>query len=261
MEICEGLVERDGAMLGVVEDEGLRHMRDGVMQATLRQSRRLVGLDMCRHVSADAAISTERPVAVEDRHAARLEPSYPAVGEFPRVDEVAIGLPRLDRGDRHLAHLRIDRYAWRLGQAPAEGLRGRNAERGLVVLREISNALMLIGLPEVIRSDLEQLAEPSFALAERALGLDLCGDVLGYAAIAAEFAVLAEHRNAAGSEMHEPAVGTGKGVDEIAVPHPRLDGGERLHARFGIDLGQRNIVEALPQQFRGRDSGRRLEAG
>ena len=97
MEQGESVVERDDAILRIVDDEGLAHIGHGVVKPALRQLReslgphvggrleellepllagaqRALGLDLCRNVGAGAAIAAECALLVEHRHGAGLDP-------------------------------------------------------------------------------------------------------------------------------------------------------------------------------------------
>jgi hypothetical protein len=127
-KIGEGLVEGDGAILGVVDDEGLRHMGNGIVQAPVGQALRLLRLHMGRDLGTDTAIALEHSVLVLDRRSAQLEPSDPAARGFARIDEIAEGLSRLQGQEDHSAHLRRDPKIAALGKALAEHLGGRDAK-------------------------------------------------------------------------------------------------------------------------------------
>lgn len=74
VEQGEGVVERDDAILRIVDDEGLAHIGHGVVKPALRQLRESLGPHALGDVHDDAAIAAECALLVEHRHGAGLDP-------------------------------------------------------------------------------------------------------------------------------------------------------------------------------------------
>src|SRR5580698_3476079 len=75
-------------------------------KALLALAQLALALDLCRDVSRDPAISQKRAVLVEEGRSAGIDPNDFAVRQLSPVDEVAVGLLRLDRGQARSRGLR-----------------------------------------------------------------------------------------------------------------------------------------------------------
>src|SRR5580658_9587269 len=179
MEIDEGAIEGHGAILRVIDDQGLADIIDGVVQAPLRQSRRQFGFDPPGDVGADTLISRELPGLVETRHAADREPSSLPGAELPGIDKIAKRLSGLLSDERHLSHLRRDRHSGKVDQPLPANLVETDPVQRIPARRCEAVPELRVHLPVEIRGEFEHLPEALFARAERLFRLDLSTDVAG----------------------------------------------------------------------------------
>ena len=180
-QIGEGLVERRGAILGIVDDERLGNAGDGVVQPALGQLRRRFRFLARRDVDARAVVPDEFAAIVETGRAANRHPPVPSVRMGYRTDDVAIRLSRACRLQRPHAESRIIADHRQLQGALAEHVRDLHAEQRFERRRRRDEAhpVLRILLPIEVRADFVETSEALLAFAQGLLGLDLRGDAVG----------------------------------------------------------------------------------
>jgi hypothetical protein len=217
-----------------------------------------LGLDPPRDIPGDAAIAEKSAILAIEGRAARTDPDDFAVRQLPKIDEVAVGLPRLERRKVRPSRLGLDDDAFGLGHTLADIGGHRQAEDGLDIGREVADAALRIRLPEPVGGHIEELAVAPLAVSQRKSGFDPGGHGLAETTIAAEGAGLDDGRSR-DLKPRRRADRFSQLEDEIAERFLRGDGGALRVCCRECAVGGGEVGEARAQDRPPLETGGCLE--